>query len=159
MIQEILILAAITLIPALELRASIPYGIFATDLHWTLVFIVCVITNIILGPVVYFIIDKVLHIFLKIKALNDLWQKIIARAQKKIHKHVEKWGWLGVAVFIGIPLPGSGSYTGAVGSYLLGLGYKKFFLANLIGVLIAGLLVTIIVLTGAQAFDFFIKTI
>jgi uncharacterized membrane protein len=62
-----------------------------------------------------------------------------------------------VAIFIGIPLPGSGVYTGAVASFLIGLNFKKFIIADIIGVLIAGILVTIICLTGAGLSSIFIK--
>ena len=67
---------------------------------------------------------------------------ILERTQHRIHPYVEKYGEFGVAVFIGIPLPGSGVYTGAFGSYLLGLDKRKFIIANVIGVLIAATAVT-----------------
>jgi len=79
--------------------------------------------------------------------------------QKKINKHVDKYGELAVAIFIGIPLPGSGVYSGAIAAYLLGLKYRKFIIANIIGVLIAGIIVTIISLTGAGIFNIFLKLI
>ena len=159
MLNEILIIAAITLLPFLELRASIPYGILKTDLHWSLVFLICVVVNILLAPVLYFLLDKVLHLFLRIKWIEKLWNKTVTRVQKKIHAKVEKYGWLGVALFIGVPLPGSGVYSGAIGSYLLGLGYKKFMIASVLGVLIAGVAVTAIVLVGAGGAGFFFKAI
>jgi len=83
----------------------------------------------------------------------------VEKTQKKIHKLVEKYGELSVAVFVGIPLPGSGVYSGALAAYLIGLDFKKFTIANIIGVLIAGTLVTIISLTGMQAFNIFLKII
>ncbi|MBW2999189.1 small multi-drug export protein [Candidatus Woesearchaeota archaeon] len=155
--NEILLLVLLTLLPLLELRASIPYGIFSTDLHWMTVFLVCVVTNIILGPIIYFFLDKIVHVFLKIRVLDKLYRKYVTRTQRRIHKYVEKYGELGVALFIGIPLPGSGSYSGALGSYIIGLGYRKFIIANIIGVLIAGVIVTIISLTSNNMFYFFIK--
>lgn len=157
--NSILIIIAITFLPFLELRASIPYGILILKMHWFPVFIIAVITNIILGPIVYFFLNKVIHIFLKVKFINDIYQRYVEKTQKNIHKYVEKYGELAVAVFIGIPLPGSGSYSGALAAYLIGLGYKKFFIANVIGVLIAAVIVTAIVITGVNAFDLFIKTI
>jgi len=78
---------------------------------------------------------------------------------EKIHKYVDKYGLLGVSIFIGIPLPGSGVYSGALGAYLLGINFKKFLIASIIGVLIAGILVTIISLTGVEMFELFIKRI
>ena len=157
--NEILMLILLTLAPFLELRASIPYGIFTTDLHWSTVFLICVVANILLAPIVYIFLDKFMHLFLRIKIVNKYYQKYVEKTQKKIHKVVEKYGELGVAIFIGIPLPGSGVYSGALGSYLLGLSYKKFFIAAVLGVLIAGIAVTIISLTSAEALHFFIKTI
>ena len=52
---EIFKMIAITFIPTLELRASIPYGIFGTDLHWFNVFIICVIANFIIGIMIFHI--------------------------------------------------------------------------------------------------------
>lgn len=142
--------------PALELRASIPYGILIAKINWFSVFLICVIANAVLGPVVFILIDKFIHLFQKIKAFDRLWTKIIERTQKKIHKYVEKYGVWGLSLFIAIPLPGSGSYTGAIAGYLLGFKLRKFIIANAIGVLIAGIIVTIIVLTGGEMFRIFL---
>ena len=59
------------------------------------------------------------------------------RTQHKLHPYVEKYGEWGLAVFIGVPLPGTGAYTGAFGAFLLGLDKRKFLVANALGVLIA----------------------
>ena len=159
MFQEILILAAITLLPFLELRASIPYGLLQTDLHWSIVFMICVITNAILGPVIYFLLDKFVHIVIKVKFLGKIYHHYVEKMQKKIHVGIEKYGEWCIAIFVGIPLPGSGSYSGALAAYVLGLSYKKFIIANLIGVLIAGIIVTAVVLTGDSLTHYFIKTL
>ena len=157
--NNILILIGLTLLPFLELRASIPYGIISTDLNWISVFFICVVTNIILGPIIYLLLDKIVFVFTKIKIIDQLYQQYVQRTQKKIHKYVDKYGLLGVSIFIGIPLPGSGVYSGALGAYLLGINFKKFLIASIIGVLIAGILVTIISLTGVEMFELFIKRI
>jgi len=159
MLYSILELIVITFLPFLELRASIPYGILKLNMHWLPVFIICVITNIVLGLIIFFLLDKCVHIVVKIKPLGKIYNKLVERTQKKIKKPVERWGELGVAAFIGVPLPGSGVYSGALAAYLLGMSYKKFIIANIIGVLIAGVAVTIIVLFGAGAWTFFIKAI
>jgi len=157
--NEILNLIWITFLPFLELRASIPYGILKANLPWIQVFVICVITNIILGAILYLLIDKIIKIATKIKAIDDIYQKYIEKMQKNVDKYVDKYGELAVAVFIGIPLPGSGVYSGAIASYLLGLKYKKFMIANIIGVLIAGTIVTVVSLTGAGIFNLFVKLI
>ncbi|HIH43126.1 TPA: phosphatase PAP2 family protein [Candidatus Woesearchaeota archaeon] len=152
--NPVLIMILLTIVPFLELRASILYGIFSTNLHWSTVFLVCVITNILLGPVLYFFLDKIMHIFLRVRWIHKLYTRIVERPRKKIHEAVEKYGTLGVAVFIGIPLPGTGTYSAAIGSYLLNLGYKRFFIANIFGVLIAGTIMTLGALSGSSALSF-----
>ncbi|MFC1730511.1 COG2426 family protein [candidate division KSB1 bacterium] len=155
--NNILELILWTMLPFLELRWSIPYGILKMKMGWPLVFVVCVIANILIAPIIYLFLDKVIHLFLKVKFINKIYQHYVAKTQKKIHKYVEKYGEWAVAVFIGIPLPGSGVYSGMLASYLIGLGYKKSFIAAVIGVLIAGTVVTLISVSGAEAWFFFLK--
>lgn len=159
MLRETLELIMITLIPALELRASIPYGILKIGMSWWSVWLICVIFNILLGILVYLLLDKVVHLFLHWKWFARIYHKVIERAQRKIHAAVEKWGELGIAIFIGIPLPGSGVYTGGLGSYLLGLNFKKFIVSCVIGCVIAGTAVTLIVLFGQSMFGFLLKSV
>ncbi len=156
MASDILWIVILTLAPFLELRASIIYGIGKTDLHFMTVFLVAVISNIILGTVLYLLIDKIVHIGRKVAFVDRIYQRYVEKTQTKVQRYVDKYGEYGVALFIGVPLPGSGSYSGALGSYLLGLPFKQFFIANLIGVLIAGTIMTITVITGAEALSIFL---
>lgn len=155
--NNILELILITFIPALELRASIPYGILKLNMNWLTVFIICSIANIVIAPVVYFFLDNIIHVFLRIKAISRIYKYYVGKTQKKIHPQVEKYGEWAVAVFIGIPLPGTGVYTGMLAAYLLGLGYKKAIYAAIWGVLIAAVIVTVITLTGAGAWSFLLN--
>jgi len=157
--KAILILVLITLIPTLELRASIPYGILKADMNWWAVVLVCVVTNIVLGPLVYLFLDKAMALLLRFEWVDQIYGRTVTRTQRKIRESVDRYGEMGVALFIGIPLPGTGSYSGALGAYLLGLGYRKFIIANVIGVLMAGTIVTAVVLSGVGVFRVLIKLI
>ena len=157
MLSEIALIAGITLLPGLELRASIPAGIFTTNLHWSTVFLAAVISNILLGAVVYAVLEKLLIFFQDYRWFKKPYNWYHKRVHNKIHKNVEKYGELGLALFIGVPLPGSGVYSGSLAAHLLGMNFKKFFLANIIGVLMAGIVVTLICLFGDGAWNFFIK--
>ncbi len=154
---EILQMIAITFVPTLELRASIPYGIFGIEMKWWIVFLVCVMANIIIGIFIFIFLEWIIKLICLVKPIENLWNKYTKHTQRRISKAVEKYGEWAVAIFIGIPLPGSGVYTGAVASFLIGLDFKKFIIADIIGVLIAGILVTIICLTGAGLSSIFIK--
>lgn len=157
--QEIIELIWITFLPFLELRASIPYGIIVKQMNVFFVFIVCVLTNILLAPIVYIFLDKFIHLFFYFKPIERMYNRHVEKTQKKIHKYVEKYGWLGVAIFIGIPLPGSGVYSGALASYALGLSFKKFMISAVLGVLIAGIIVTLVSVLGVGSFSLFVKPI
>ena len=157
--KAVLILMLITLIPTLELRASIPYGILRVDMHWSVVFVICAVTNIVLGPLVYLFLDKAVALVLRFEWLNGIYGRTVTRTQRRIQRSVDRYGEMGVALFIGIPLPGTGSYSGALGAYLLGLGYRRFIVANIIVVLMAGTIVTAVVLSGVGAFRVLIKVI
>ena len=144
MLNQILYLTFITFLPIFELRVSIPYGINVLRMAWPSVFIICVIANIIIGIIIYLLLDKFVHFFLRYKIFSTPYNKIVLKIQKNIQKYVDKYGELGVAIFIGVPLPGSGVYSAALGAYVIGLKFKKFIIADIIGVLIAGTIVTII---------------
>ena len=155
--NALLMVIILTFLPTLELRASIPYGILATDLPLFVVVLVAIVVNILLGPLVFLLLDTVVTFMRKFAWFEKLFARIVERPRKKISKAVDRWGELGIALFIGIPLPGSGVYTAALGAYLLGLDKKKFFIATIIGVVIAAVAVTIITLTGSSLFEWMIK--
>ena len=144
MLNDILLLVFLTFLPTMELRLSIPYGLFIMKLPPMIVIPVAIISNFIIGVIVFFLLKKLTNFFLKYKWFNKIYNKLVERTQRKIEKPVRKYGIFGVAIFIGIPLVGTGSWTGALGSYILGLGYRDFIIANLIGVLIAGTIVSLL---------------
>jgi len=90
---------------------------------------------------------------------KNFFERFIERARIKLHKKVERWGWLGIAVFVAIPLPLTGAWTGTLGAWVLGLSKRKTMLAVLLGVLTSGVVVTSMVLLGIQALSFFIKRV
>lgn len=156
-----LVLVALTFLPAMELRFSIPVGILAGsvaipffgsvsgfELPWWYVFLVCVLANILLAVIFYWFLHLVVHKLLLPywPWFNRFYTKRVEKAQKKIHPSIEKYGWLGLAVFIGIPLPGTGVYTSGLAAYGLGMGFKRYLIASVLGVLLAGTAVTIITL-------------
>jgi len=158
MIKQLFLVFLLTLIPTFELRAGIPYGIITLSNipnAWLWVFIVALITNILLGPIVYFILDKFIHLLRKIKIIDKIYKKKVAHIHKKIFPKTELYGDIALAFFIGIPLPGTGTYTGALAAYILGIKPKRFFLINCVGVLIAAILVTAITLSGSSLFAIF----
>ncbi|MFQ5352243.1 MAG: COG2426 family protein [Candidatus Binatia bacterium] len=155
--RGVLFMVLLTFTPAFELRASIPYGAFETGLPLWLTVVVCVVANIALAPLVWVFLDRFINIFLRIGWISSVYERLVERSRAKLHPYIEKWGVIGLGLFIGVPLPGSGVYSGALGAYLMGFSFRNFFWASVLGVLVAGSIVTAIVVSGTAASTLFIK--
>ena len=141
-IHNLISIVLLTLLPTLELRASIPFGILFAKLPPLEVFIVAVVVNILLGLALFLLLDYLVRFFTRVQLIKDIYSRIVARTQSRVEPYVERFGTIGIALFIAIPLPGSGVWTGALAAYLLGMKFKKFVVADIIGVLIAAIVVT-----------------
>ncbi len=145
----VLILAIYTMIPALELRFSIPMGFFTplpAELDWWWVVTICILANVALGIGVYEVLIPILKFMRRWAWFEKKLWPIVEHRREKLRPVVEKHGEWGLALFIGVPLPGTGAVTGAAGAALLDFDRKRFYLANLAGVLLAGICVTAICL-------------
>jgi len=134
----------ITFLPIFELRLAIPLGVLVLGTNIFLTALVSIIANILIGIIIYFLIDLIISFFLRYKFLKKMYDKLIIRSQKKVEKYITKYGVIGLAIFIGIPLPVSGVYTGALGAKILGIKFKKFIPACIMGVIISAILVSLI---------------
>ena len=150
-LKNIAYLVAVTAIPGLELRASVPFGIFGRSIRealggWGGVAACCFVANIVIGELVFWVMGPVVSLMRRWEWFDRRIWPFFARTQEKLRPYVDKYGEMGVAVFIGVPLPGTGVYTGAFGAYLLGLDRRKFMVANIAGVAMACAAVTAICL-------------
>ncbi|MGC9310594.1 MAG: COG2426 family protein [Candidatus Aenigmatarchaeota archaeon] len=159
MIPEIIGLVLVTFLPGLELRAGIPYGILGgkvslpfgytlggLGLNPLIVVPVVLLANILLGEFIFWALNTILPYVLKIKPLERVYTHCVRRVQKKARTYVGRYGVFGLALFIGVPLPGSGVWSGALAAFILGFAHKGFSIANVAGVLIAGTIVTLLTL-------------
>ena len=134
----------VSLIPVIELRGAIPVGVYLGLPVWKS-FVVSIVGNLIPAPfIVLFIravfawIQKKIHW----KWLNNFVDRMEAKAEKNYDK-VEKGEFWGLLAFVAIPLPGTGAWTGALIAGMLGLRLKKALPPITIGVIIAGILVSL----------------
>ena len=148
-LQSIVLLSALTCIPGLELRASIPFGIFSPcieRLGFAGVMAVCLAVNIILGMAVYGLLAPAMNLLRRWKWFDQtVWPRLTAR-QDKLRPYVEKYGELGLALFIGVPLPGTGAWTGALVASLLDIRLRNALPAILLGLVVAGGITTAVTL-------------
>ena len=138
------IVFVISMCPILELRGGlIAASLF--DLNPILSYIICIIGNTIPIPFILWLINKILNFMRnsKSKKLNGIAKWL----DKKVDKHkaqIEKYGYLGLVLFVGIPLPGTGAWTGCLIASVLEMDKKKSFLAAVLGVFIASIIMMII---------------
>jgi len=151
-------IAFLSFLPISELRGAIPFAI-ANGVPWYLAFVISVFINALIAPACWVFLSTLHKLFLKMNWYKSFFERFIERARTRLHKNVERWGWLGIAVFVAIPLPLTGAWTGTLGAWVLGLSKRKTMLAVLLGVLTSGVVVTSVVLLGVQALNLFIKRV
>ena len=143
----------ISMAPITELRLSIPYGILNTEIDWYIVVILSIIGNIFVGCIVLYLLPHIIIVITKINIFNKIYDFIIKRTKNR-SKIIEQRKYYGLIIFVSIPLPFSGVWTGALASNLLGLSRKKSILAICIGVLISSFFVTLLVIIFEISFGF-----
>lgn len=132
----------ISLLPWIELRGSIPVGI-SMGFNPVYVFAICTVTDILLIPVLLVFLRYVMPLVLRIESLNRFYQWNVASTLKRYEKY-KRWEELGLVLFVAIPLPFTGVYSGTFVSYLLNLNKMEAFLSIASGAALAGVIVTVL---------------
>ncbi|MBQ6495234.1 MAG: small multi-drug export protein [Bacilli bacterium] len=137
-----LVIFIISLFPILELRGGM---LAATLLHipYLRALIICIIGNLLPIPFILLFLEFILNIFEKWKITS----KFVRWLEKKVNnnrKQIDKYGYLGLILFVGIPLPGTGAWTGSLLAIMLGLDKKKSFLCIILGVILASIIMSIV---------------
>ena len=146
--RDVLLVILATVTPVSELRGAIPLGI-GLGLDPVLTFVVAVVTNIVLFLPTRFVLE---FFYSGVLRRIPWFERYLERLRKRGQPTVEKYGLLGLAVFVAVPLPLTGAYTATILSWLLAMEWKRSFLAVALGVIGAGLIViaaTMGVIAGA----------
>lgn len=130
-------------LPIAELRGGIPLAM-SSDAPIGLIFSLCVLANILIIPLIFLFLDLLHERFMEKRFYRVLFSKIVNRTRKKIeHRIGTKWEYIALLLLVAIPLPGTGAYTGSLAAWLFKLNRKKSILIIALGVLMAGILVTL----------------
>lgn len=150
-----LIVFFISMVPLIELRGAIPIAL-GMGLPTIPAIIVCVLGSIIPVPIIYFFARKFLLWGAKQRYIGRLCNFFVVKGERAGQKLVEKAGRGGLAValmlFVGIPLPGTGAWTGALGASFLNMGFKSTTISVSLGVVIAGIIMATVSLLGLHIF-------
>lgn len=137
-----LIVFIVSMIPILELRGSILAAGFM-DVSFLETYIVAVLGNLLPIPFILIFIKKILDWMKTTNAFSRIANGIEKRALSK-REQIDKYGYFGLFLFVAIPLPGTGAWTGALLAVLLGMKGRKAFIPIALGVMAAGLVMSLL---------------
>lgn len=137
----------LTFLPGTELRIGLPLAIlYGKDfgIPLILIFILILLVNLLLIFFVFYFLDRIHHRLMNLRVYKRFSSAYLKKFQKKVDKFEKKHASLGffaLFLFVAVPLPGTGAWSGSLISWLLNLDRKKSILAISLGVVAAGLLV------------------
>lgn len=146
MINNIFHVLWIAMLPVFELRLALPMAYFKYGFNIYESFILSVIGNMIPIFFILLLLEYFVKIFSKWSFFKKIFDWIYSRSEKAFSKNYAKWGKFGLILFVGIPLPITGAWTGSVASILFKIKTKEAFFLIFFGVLLAGVIVSTICL-------------
>lgn len=142
-IPKPLIVILISMLPIVELRGAIPVAIGLLGMSWQESLIYSILGNMIPIPFILIFMEKITFILNKWSFTRKLLEKIFTRTRSK-SKLIERYKEIGLTLFVAIPLPITGAWTGSLAAYIFGLKFWKSILCALAGVTIAGIIMTLL---------------
>lgn len=146
MLKKFLIVFFVSMVPLIELRGAVPIGLseaFGEALPIIPLYITCIVGNMIPVPLIFFFARKILVWGSDKKFIGKFFKFCLEKGEKGGKKLQEKTGqsvYVALFLFVGIPLPGTGAWTGTLAASLLDLDFKKSVIAIVAGVILAGII-------------------
>ena len=154
MLQHYLVVFFVSMVPIIELRGAIPYGVgFGLPLWQT--YCIAIVGNMLPVPLIYFFARRVLVWGSDKPVLGRFFSFCLEKGEKAGRKLQQKAGrglYWALLLFVGIPLPGTGAWTGTLAASLLDMDFKKSVLACMGGVLLAGVIMGALSQLGVEVF-------
>ncbi len=145
--MKYLIIFLISMVPIIELRGAMVYAV-GYDLPYIPALITCVIANMLPVPIIYFFARKVLLWGADKKYIGKIFRFFLVKGERAGQKLVKATGrgglFLALLLFVGIPLPGTGAWTGTLGASFLNMGFKSTVTAVSLGVVLAGIIMAVL---------------
>jgi len=146
-LSNVLVVLAIAASPIFELRGAIPVAITGFHFPWYYAFLLAVIGNIVPVPLLLLFFNTLPRLLSKIGIPERMFYRLSEHTRQR-GKIIERYERIGLMLFVAIPLPITGAWTGSLAAVLFGIKFKQAFLSIFIGILIAGSIVTCLSLLG-----------
>ena len=142
-----LVIFLISMVPIIELRGAMPIAQEYYDLPFLPSLITCVVGNMLPVPFIYFFARKVLTWGADKKYIGKMFRFFLDKGERAGQKMVKATGrgglFVALMLFVGIPIPGTGAWTGTLGASFLNMGFKSTVLSVCLGVIIAGVIMAV----------------
>jgi len=142
-----LVVLIISALPIFELRGALPVAINLFHFPWYYALPLAIIGNLLPVPVILLFLDAISRCLSKVGCFDRFLQWLFEHTRKR-GRVVERYERIGLALFVAIPLPVTGAWTGSLAAVLFGLKFKHAILSIFIGVFVAGIIVTCLSLLG-----------
>ena len=142
-----LVVLIISALPLIELRGALPIAINLFHMPWYYAFPLAVIGNLLPVPFILLFLNTFSRLLNKIDTFQRILQWLFGHTRRR-GKIVERYERIGLTLFVAIPLPVTGAWTGSLAAVLFGLKFRHAFLSIFIGILIAGAIITCLSLLG-----------
>lgn len=158
MLKKYLIAFFISMVPLIELRGAVPYSIINMGLPPLQVYIVCIVGNMIPVPIIFLFARRVLEWGKDKKYIGKFFTFCLEKGHKggeKLKSSAGRGLFVALLLFVGIPLPGTGAWTGTLAASILDMDFKESVIAVLLGVILAGIIMGLVsagVLSGLKLF-------
>ena len=139
----------IAALPIIELRGSIPWALTLGDLTWGRAYLFSVLGNVLPVVPLLMYLGPVSRFLRRIGFMDRFFEWVFSRTRKRSGA-LEKYGALGLVLFVAVPLPITGAWTGSAAAFLFGIPFRKAFPLIALGVMIAGGIVTAAVMGGVS---------
>ena len=146
-ISEPLIVFIISMLPVSELRGALPVAINVFHIKWYFALPIAYIGNLIPVPLLFLFLERLRRLSARMGIIGELVERYFSRTRRRAES-IQKYGPIGLVLFVAIPLPVTGAWTGSVAAFLLGMRFRDALLPICLGVLIAGVIVTVLCVLG-----------
>ena len=147
MLKQYILAFLISMVPLIELRGGVPAAM-AMDISAPVAIAVCAVGNMLPVPIIYLFARKVLTWGSSKPMIGSLFTKILVKGEKAGQKMVatasRKGLFVALLLFVGIPLPGTGAWTGTLAASFLNMGFKSTVTAVSLGVIMAGIIMAVV---------------
>jgi len=140
------------MIPVLELRAAIPIAVSSFDLSVYHILLASVIGSFVPALVIVYFLGPITKVLRKIKLLDKFFEWLFNRTRAKFNDRYALWGHLALMIFVAVPLPGTGVWTGSLVAWLFNFNKQQSLLYIFLGTLIAGIIVTLVSVGAIKIF-------